>query len=405
MRFGWHVAAWLALAVVIAVGSGVVLWQFLSPPDSAGRIELLKITLAVPAGIGAVVALVVASRKQHLSEAEHGRQEDAARREDTKLFNERFGRAADQLSADKPAARLAGVYAMAGLADDWQAGRQTCIDVLCAYLRMPYVAAAESEDGPPAGQAGYEERLVRNTIIRVITSRLRPGADVSWQGRNFDFKGAVFDGGSFDDAVFSGATNFDYAIFAGEEDRFINTEFSGGRVSFHGAKFPDGEAAFVGAKFTGAVVDFSFAEFSGGLTNFIAAKFLAGLVNFSMAKFTGGEVAFVGAEFSGAEVDFHGASFDGATVGFGHSLADGTRFSQGASFTAGTVDFDYAGFSGGKVDFVGADIRGGTVRLSTPGAYDAPPVFEENWHDDPPTGLHLPESPSAVNHGTSLDGT
>src|SRR5437762_5625162 len=45
------------------------------------------------------------------------------RREQTKLFNERFGRAADQLGSDNPAVRLAGVYALAGLADDWPAGR------------------------------------------------------------------------------------------------------------------------------------------------------------------------------------------------------------------------------------------------------------------------------------------
>jgi hypothetical protein len=30
------------------------------------------------------------------------------------------------------------VYALAGLADDWPENRQTCVDVLCAYLRMPY---------------------------------------------------------------------------------------------------------------------------------------------------------------------------------------------------------------------------------------------------------------------------
>src|SRR6516225_11958430 len=57
----------------------------------------------------------------------------------TRTLNERFATAAGQLGSDKPpAVRLAGVYAMAGLADDWEANRQTCVDVLCAYLRMPY---------------------------------------------------------------------------------------------------------------------------------------------------------------------------------------------------------------------------------------------------------------------------
>src|SRR5437868_3015455 len=57
----------------------------------------------------------------------------------TRTLNERFATAAGQLGSDKPSAvRLAGVYAMAGLADDWSENRQTCVDVLCGYLRMPY---------------------------------------------------------------------------------------------------------------------------------------------------------------------------------------------------------------------------------------------------------------------------
>src|SRR5271170_854002 len=45
----------------------------------------------------------------------------------TRTLNERFATAADQLGSDKPAAvRLAGVYGMAGLADDWEENRQTC---------------------------------------------------------------------------------------------------------------------------------------------------------------------------------------------------------------------------------------------------------------------------------------
>ena len=52
----------------------------------------------------------------------------------TRTLNERFATAAGQLGSDKPpAVRLAGVYAMAGLADDWEENRQTCVDVLCGY--------------------------------------------------------------------------------------------------------------------------------------------------------------------------------------------------------------------------------------------------------------------------------
>jgi hypothetical protein len=93
-----------------------------------------------------------------------------------------FATAAGQLGHAEPAVRLAGVYTMAGLADDWEHGRQTCIDVLCAYLRMPY----EPDPGPDAPAA---ERLafgrnqeVRHAIIKLIATHLRADTPISWQG-------------------------------------------------------------------------------------------------------------------------------------------------------------------------------------------------------------------------------
>ena len=148
-----HVAVLLLLAAVVAVAAGTGMWAAFDRPDLAvpgatvpggavvwsvqNTFDAIKIVLAVVAGIGGVVALTVAYRKQ-----DHG--EAAEHRENTKLFNDRFGRAADQLGSGQAAVRLAGVYALAGLADDWAEGRQTCIDVLCAYLRMPYTPPAET---------------------------------------------------------------------------------------------------------------------------------------------------------------------------------------------------------------------------------------------------------------------
>ena len=126
-----------------------------------------------------------------------------------------------------PAVRLAGVYAMAGLADDWKENRQTCVDVLCAYLRMPY-------EPDPGDEAPEEKRLafrasreVRHTAIRVITAHLKDGATVSWQGLNFDFTGVVFDGGDFSGAVFSGGTV-----------SFPAPKFSSGMINFGDASSP-----------------------------------------------------------------------------------------------------------------------------------------------------------------------
>ena len=124
----------------------------------------------------------------------------------TRTLNERFATAAEQLGSDKPAVRLAGVYAMAGLADDWEENRQTCVDVLCAYLRMPYEPDPGQDAPEPQRLAFRAIREVRHTVIRVITAHLKEDAAVSWQGLNFDFTGVVFDGGDFSDAQFSGGT-------------------------------------------------------------------------------------------------------------------------------------------------------------------------------------------------------
>src|SRR5437867_496832 len=72
-------------------------------------------------------------------EAQQRQQDQTIREQRFQTLNARFATAAEELGNDKPAnVQLAGVHAMAGLADDWKENRQTCIDVLCAYLRMPY---------------------------------------------------------------------------------------------------------------------------------------------------------------------------------------------------------------------------------------------------------------------------
>ena len=116
---------------------------------------------------------------------------------------------------------------MAGLADDWPENRQTCVDVLCAYLRMPYEPDPGDEAPGPERLAFRASREVRHTAIRVITAHLRHGAAVSWQGLDFDFTGAIFDGGDFSGAVFSG----------GLAD-FRRARFSGGEISFATPGFP-----------------------------------------------------------------------------------------------------------------------------------------------------------------------
>ncbi|MGO9159677.1 MAG: hypothetical protein ACLP7J_03050 [Streptosporangiaceae bacterium] len=118
------------------------------PPPLHDAVGVAQLVFASVAGAGALVALAVAYRRQKVAEADsfHDR---------IRVFNERFITIASQLGDAQPAVRLAGVHAMAGLADNWQENRQTCVDVLCAYLRLPY-EPDPGEDALPADRAAYQ---------------------------------------------------------------------------------------------------------------------------------------------------------------------------------------------------------------------------------------------------------
>jgi membrane protein implicated in regulation of membrane protease activity len=241
---------WKALTTAVLLGAGVatitavLLWLGLGRPAVAGQaplsatelLDLTRIALVVTGGLGGVVALVVAYRRQRLHE-------QADVRESGRLFNERFIAASTQLGHDSAAVRLAGVYAMAGLADDSPEHLHTCVDVLCAYLRLPYEPERDAE-GWKSG-----EREVRRSIIRVIGDHLRPSSRTSWQDHNFDFTGAVFDGGDLDRAVFAGRTvSFAAAQFTGGVLHLERAHFLA-RVDFRDARFTGGTVDLRGANF------------------------------------------------------------------------------------------------------------------------------------------------------------
>jgi len=298
--------------------------------------------------------------------------------QDIRTLNERFARAADQLGSDKPTIQLAGVYALAGLADDWEEKRQTCIDLMCGYLRMPY-EPSPGPDAPESQRLTFQaSRQVRHTVIRVITAHLQENAAVSWQGLHFDFTGAVFDGGDFSNAVFSdGMVHFDRAKFSSGTVSFRNAEFCGGTVSFSGAEFCGGTVSFSAAKFSGSKVHFYFAQFSDGMVRFESAQFSRGTVAFGSAQFSGGRVSFFLAEVSGGTIDFHLALFSSGKVDF--TLT---------KFSGGTVSYFKAKFSGGAVDFDLAAFSGGTVDLTDPCDWSVPPKFRSI--DAPHPGVKLP---------------
>ena len=193
-----------------------------------------QVTAAIIAASVGVITLVATVVTQYLGrratsrdtqkalEVQRGQLDRTLAEQRTRTLNERFATAAGQLGDDKPpTVRMAGVYAMAGLADDWQENRQTCVDVLCGYLRMPF-EADPGQDVPESERLAFQaSREVRLTVIRVITAHLREDAAMPWRGLNFDFTGVVFDGGDFSRAQFAGGTvDFSRALFSGGEVDF-----------------------------------------------------------------------------------------------------------------------------------------------------------------------------------------
>ncbi|MER6948122.1 hypothetical protein ABT294_29215 [Nonomuraea sp. NPDC000554] len=390
----------IVLLTVLIIGGLVLLGvQGLKPEaqvSAATLFDLLKIAFAVVAGLGGLVALVVAYRRQKVAEAAQQvseRAEDRAhraeQREATKLHSDRFTSAAGQLGHESPAVRLAGVHALAGLADDAPTRelRQTCIDVLCAYLRLPYTADP-GEDASEADWLAFAGlREVRHTIIRLISAHLRENAPVSWQGHDLDFTGVVFDGGDFSGAVFSGGTaSFARTVFSDGEVSFHNAAFTGGKFSFDQVAFTGGQVSFDNVAFPDGEVSFGNAIFSGGNVSFLGTRFSGGRVSFDEATFSGGKVSFLATKFSGGRVSFYTATFTGGEVSFYYVVfSDGKVGFDEATFSGGKVTFELAQFSGGRVGFDDAVFSGGEVSFVRP----------REW-ETPPTGLPVPAPPGLL---------
>lgn len=154
--------------------------------SSAPSVDVTKLALAV----STMIALVITYRRQ--------------RDQEQSRFLDRFGAAAAQLGATDVAVRMAGVYAMAGVADEADGlGRQQCIDVLCGYLRLPYdpefgenhqtSRVKKTPNDSPETEDHFEyrqnDREVRKTVTRVIAAHLTSTAE-SWHKNDFDLRGA-----------------------------------------------------------------------------------------------------------------------------------------------------------------------------------------------------------------------
>lgn len=317
----------LTKGVVAAIAAGIAIYTLLRcliTDPRVTQLDLIQIVLSIMAGIGAVFLGVYAYRRQHI-------QEVASVREDDIQFLSRYNAATEQLAHSKPAARLAGVYAMARLADDWPTQRQQCVDVLCAYLRMP-----------PSGEQEDEE--VRSTIIRVIIDHLREVPEtVSWTELDFNFDRAELRELDMRDVTFRGQR------VSFEGTKFIST------TKFDGAKFHATTTSFKEANFTGAYTTFKKASFSGNRTIFAFTRFGADRLEFDRAIFQSDITQFYTTHFEGDYTSFNGCLFQGFNVTFRHAsfssngLAERNRAStqfENSLFNCRELDFDYTTFNG-----------------------------------------------------------
>ncbi|MFE7930741.1 pentapeptide repeat-containing protein [Streptomyces sp. NPDC057456] len=411
----WHVGLVLTLAFTTAllVASTVFYagWELLGARelkperrlDSKTLFDLVKLSFGVVAGAGALVALIVAYRRQRVDE-------DGALRDATRLHTERFTTAVSQLGSESAAVQLGGVHSLAGLADDAPTRelRQTGIDVLCAYLRLPHTTEADLTAGDTEAHRAYLAfREVRHTVIRVIRDRLRlpPQHRHSWQGHDFDFTGVAFDGGDFSGSTFSGANvSFFGATFAGSIIDFNKATFKDSTVDFTGATFTCDFVNFREATFSGGTVDFTKATFNGHTVSFSSATFSGSVVRFSSATFTGstvsfhgtlfsdGEIYFDAATFTSTELYFTGAGFYGGRLAFSEAtMASDTTSFVGAIFDSGVINFHTAAFPiGSRVTFALARFRGATVRFH-PSAFAGAEVDFSQSDGSPPRGVVPPD--------------
>ena len=146
-RWGPQALPWWfgAACVVIVVAAGAIaLTILLGEASSAAPPQRPQLRIRPRSGPGLASPPVLAPVSRwywHCVDSgrrngRHAHEEfDATQRRVTDLYT----KAADQLGSDKAAVRLAGLYALERLAQGNPSHRQTIVDVICAYLRMPYM--------------------------------------------------------------------------------------------------------------------------------------------------------------------------------------------------------------------------------------------------------------------------
>jgi hypothetical protein len=338
-------------------------WSIGATHDPLDRI---KVTLTALGGVGAVGYLVIKYRERAALERSEA---------DDKLI-----RAVQQLGDPSPQVRIAGVYALADVADTYEGPyHQRVVDILCGYLRTDRLLKdangetryATNDDGTlNYDQPLSEDGAVESTILSVLTSHLRANHRVAqgpWSNCNIDLHRTILtEAADFSDTTINRITceatkfkdrcTFSRATFK-QEAEFSNAVFHK-FTWLDGVNFPDA-TKFWGTLFEATVV-FDASTFEGEVTfggctfkkeaHFTEVKF-AENCDFQSTQFTL-SCHFEGVRFV-KNAGFYGIKFTGCAyfdraifsrnANFGGIVFGGTSFFNGATFR-GTSDFSFASF-------------------------------------------------------------
>ena len=258
------IAAYTALSALWGEGSGIkrVLagWTM---DATASSLERIKTTLTALGGVGAVAYLVIKFRERSAAENSTA---------DEKLLN-----AVRQLGSSSPQVRIAGVYALADVADTYKESyNQRVVDILCGYLRTDRllkgpdgstIYAKDADGNPDVGRPLSADRATESTILSTLASHLRYSIskDLSddktlrgpWSGCTIDIHSATIVervnlsgchiiAFNANQTAFTGPTNFDnckffkYAQFSEsrfEDDTHFRNSLFKTTAQFQGSTF------------------------------------------------------------------------------------------------------------------------------------------------------------------------
>ncbi|GAA3037919.1 hypothetical protein Aglo01_01870 [Actinokineospora globicatena] len=390
--------------MVVVGGLLALLWLLVdgSAPQAPAQLELVRIGTTVLLGAGGLFGLYIAWRRQRSAEialqqkqqdqadvarayelqretfeinrlhqervaaATEAHQERVAKATETdstaRQITELYTKAVEQLGSDKAPVRLGGLYALERLAQDHAKQRQTIVNVLCAYLRMPYTlpGTPPTDDADTAllttHQHRTQEREVRLTAQRILTHHLHIDDTATfWHNIDLDLTGALLIDldladctirtARFDNATFTGTARFNRTTFTSDAS-FTEATFTT-NARFHRTAF-SGTARFTEATFTGTA-GFTEATFTGGTwfnrttfsdTSFAEATFISDAW-FHQATFAG-EARFTRATFT-SDAGFNQATFTSAAV-FDKATFTSDAWFYEATF-AGDASFTWATFT------------------------------------------------------------